>query len=180
MNTEYSVDAVNPYDFLENKDREGLTIVNGGVTDCNVPLIRLTHMLGGIPTPEPRFEATIIEAENKVPRMEFHPVDDDETAVRKKAYTAWNEENVFKGVLPTEIILVKVRKASTSKDTYSLISSSWQVHTEADSSEFWKRNLYPHNCRFLVFDMERQGVMKQQSDLFKLWVAILCVCQEKR
>ena len=173
--TEHPADAFNPYDFLENKEREGLTIVDGKVIDCDAPLIRLTHMLGGIPTPEPKFEATVIEAENKVPRMEFHPVDDNETAVQKKAYDAWNEENVFKGLPPTEIILVKVRKASASKDMYSLVRSSWQVHTEADSSEFWKRNLYPHNCRFLVFDMERRGLMKQQSDLFKLWIAILLI-----
>lgn len=175
MNTKYPADSVNPYDFLENKEREGLTIVNGEVIDCDAPLIRLTHMLGGIPAPEPKFKATVIEPENRVPRMEFHPVDDDETAAQKKAYDAWNEENMFKGLPPTEIILVKVRKASASKDMYSLVSSSWQVHTEADSSEFWKRNLYPHNCRFLVFDMEQRGVLKQQSDLFKLWIGILLI-----
>lgn len=175
VNTKYPADVVNPYDFLENKEREGLTIVNGEVVDCEAPLIRLTHMLGGIPSPEPKFKATVIEPENRVPRMEFHPVDDDETATQKKAYGAWNEENMFKGLPPTEIILVKVRKASASKDMYSLVSSSWQVHTEADSSEFWKRNLYPHNCRFLVFDMEQRGVMKQQSDLFRLWIGILLI-----
>lgn len=175
VNTKYPTDTVNPYDFLENREREGLTIVNGEVIDCDVPLIRLTHMLGGIPAPEPKFKATVVEPENRVPRMEFHPVDDDETAAQKRAYDAWNEENMFKGLPPTEIILVKVRKASASKDMYSFVSSSWQVHTEADSSEFWKRNLYPHNCRFLVFDMEQRGVMKQQSDLFRLWIGILLI-----
>ena len=110
-------------------------------------------------------------------RTEFHPVVDSETAVQKRAYNTWNEENMLKGLLPTEIILIKVRKSSVSKDTYSLVRSSWQVHTEADSSEFWKRNLYPHNCRFLVFDMERRGVMKQQSELFKLWIGILLIAK---
>lgn len=175
VNTKYPADSVNPYDFLENKDRDGLTIVNGEIIDCDAPLIRLTHMLGGIPSPEPRFQATVVEPENRVPRMEFHPIDDDETAVQKKAYDAWNEENMFKGLPPTEIVLVKVRKASAAKDMLSLVSSSWQVHTEADSSEFWKRNLYPHNCRFLVFDMDQRGVMKQQSELFRLWIGILLI-----
>ena len=174
-NTKHPVDSVNPYDFLENKNREGLTIENGQIIDCDVPLIRLTHMLAGIPAPEPKFKATVIESENRIPRMEFHPLDDDETAAQKKAYETWNEENMFNGLPPTEIILVKARKASASKDMYSSISSSWQVHTEADSSEFWKRNLYPHNCRFVVFDMEKRGVMKQQSDLFKLWIGILLI-----
>ena len=175
IDTKFPADAFNPYDFFENKDREGLTIAKGKIVDCDAPLIRLTHMLGGIPTPEPKFEATIIEAENRVPRMEFHPVEDDETAAQKEAYDAWNEENMFKGLPPAEIVLVKVRKASASKDAYASVRSSWQVHTEADSSEFWKRNLYPHNCRFLVFDMEQRGVMKRQSELFKLWTGILLI-----
>lgn len=175
INTKYPADSVNPYDFLENQDREGLTIVNDEVIDCDAPLIRLTHMLGGIPSPEPKFKATIIEPENRVPWMEYHPVEDDETAAQKKAYDAWNEANMFKGLPPTEIILVKVRKASASRDMLSLVSSSWQVHTEADSSEFWKRNLYPHNCRFLVYDMDQRGIMKQQSDLFKFWIGILLI-----
>lgn len=177
VNTRYPADTVNPYDFLENKDRDGLTIVDGRIVDCNAPLIRLTHMLGGIPAPEPKFNATIVELENRVPRMEFHPADDEESAAQKKIYNAWTEENMFKGLPPTEIILVKVRKASAAKEMFSLVKASWQVHTEADSSEFWKRNLYPHNCRFLVFDMEQRGIMKQQSDLFRLWLGILLISQ---
>lgn len=177
INTKYPADAVNPYDFLENKDREGLTIVDGRIIDCDAPLIRLTHMLGGIPAPEPKFKATIVESENRVPRMEFYPVDDEESATQKKIYNAWTEENMFKGLPPTEIVLVKVRKASAAKEMFSLVKASWQVHTEADSSEFWKRNLYPHNCRFLVFDMEQRGVMKRQNDLFKLWIGILLISQ---
>lgn len=177
INTKYPADAVNPYDFLENKDREGLTIVDGRIIDCDAPLIRLTHMLGGIPAPEPKFKATIVESENRVPRMEFYPVDDEESAAQKKIYNAWTEENMFKGLPPAEIVLVKVRKASAAKEMFSLVKASWQVHTEADSSEFWKRNLYPHNCRFLVFDMEQRGVMKRQNDLFKLWIGILLISQ---
>lgn len=177
INTKYPADAVNPYDFLENKGREGLTIVDGRIIDCDAPLIRLTHMLGGIPAPEPKFKATIVESENRVPRMEFYPVDDEESATQKKIYNAWTEENMFKGLPPTEIVLVKVRKASAAKEMFSLVKASWQVHTEADSSEFWKRNLYPHNCRFLVFDMEQRGVMKRQNDLFKLWIGILLISQ---
>ena len=84
VNTRYPADTVNPYDFLENKDRDGLTIVDGRIVDCNAPLIRLTHMLGGIPAPEPKFNATIVELENRVPRMEFHPADDEESAAQKK------------------------------------------------------------------------------------------------
>ncbi|MGN1250857.1 MAG: hypothetical protein ACI4XW_12355, partial [Candidatus Spyradocola sp.] len=174
-NTKYPVDTVNPYDYAENRMREGLTVVDGKVVDCDIPLVRLTHMLGGIPTPEPKFEANVIASDNGVPRMEFHPVVDEETLAQKKAYEAWNEQNMFMGVPPTEIVLVKVRKASSMKDMYATVSSSWQVHTEADSSEFWKRNLYPHNCRFLVYDMDQRGVMRQQSELFKLWIGILLI-----
>lgn len=65
IDTKFPADAFNPYDFFENKDREGLTIAKGKIVDCDAPLIRLTHMLGGIPTPEPKFEATIITSLDK-------------------------------------------------------------------------------------------------------------------
>ncbi len=174
-NGPYPADPFNPYDFAENRDRDGLTIEDGRLVDCEAPLIRLTHMLGGMPSPEPKFVSTVVESAGRVPRMEYHPVTDEETAARKRAYDEWVEANAFHGPPPTEIILVKLRSAAAAWDTLSRVSSSWQVHTEADSSEFWKRNLYPHNCRFLVFDMEKRGAMRQQSDLFRFWLSVLLI-----
>lgn len=172
--TEYPVSRLNPFDFLENKERDGLTIENGEFVDCAAPLIRLTHLLGGVPAPSPQFEAKLAPMENKIPRVEYHPVSNEETALQKKAYSEWTQAHKFQGLAPAEIILIKARRPFSANDSLALVRSSWQVHTEADSSEFWKRNLYPHNCRFLVFDMDQRGVMQQQ-DLFKLWLSILLI-----
>ena len=60
-----------------------------------------------------------------------------------------------------------------AEDQYSNIENSWKHYTEAQSSAFWKRNLYPHNCRFLLFELDRHGKMREQRDYFKLWTAIV-------
>ena len=174
-NTRYPSDLYNPFDFDENRDREGLTVSDGKLVDCEAPLIRLTHMLGGIPSPEPEFEAVVVEQEGRIPYTEYHPVKNEETAARKEALEKWNEEHLLEGVPPAEIILIKVRRDSVKTDAFSSVKAAWQMHTESDSSEFWKRNLYPHNCRFLVFDLERRGIMRRQSDLFRLWTAVLLI-----
>lgn len=171
----YPTEPSNPFDFCENRDRTGITVENGELIDCEAPLIRLTHLLGGIPVPEPVFEATLVTSEDKIPTVAYHPVDNEITQIRKDAYDKWNEEHKFLGAPPTEIILVKARRAAVASDEFAQVRAAWQVHTEADSSEFWKRNLYPHNCRFMVYDMDQRGVMRQQRDLFKLWVALLLV-----
>lgn len=173
----YPTDPRNPFDFNENKNRDGLTVVDEEIVDCEAPIIKLTHMLGGLPSPEPKFESTVVESENMLPKVEYYPIDNEKENIQKQAYNSWNDKNMFKGQMPTEIILIKVRKASLSNDALSSVSASWEVHTEADSSEFWKRNLYPHNCRFLVYDMEQRGLMKQQGDLFKLWLAIVLISE---
>jgi hypothetical protein len=175
----YPADPFNPYDFLENREREGMTVEDGVLVDCEAPLIRLTHMLGGIPSPEPKFEARLIEESGRVPRMEYHPVYDEKTAERKRAYDAWLEANAFRGAPPTEIILLKARNAAAAADTLNRVSSSWMVHTEEDSSEFWRRNLYPHNCRFLVCDMQKRGATRRESDLFRFWLGVLLISRNE-
>lgn len=177
LDTKYPADFINPFDFKENANRDGLTIVNGELVDCEAPIIRLTHLLGGIPTPEPKFEATLVSFEDRTPRVEYHPINNEETEIQKQAYLEWSEAHKFQGLPPAEIILIKVRKPVATNNSYSLVRSSWDVHTEADSSEFWKRNLYPHNCRFLVYDMDQRGVLRRQQDLFKLWLSILLIAE---
>ena len=164
----------NPYDFIENKERTGLTIENGSVVDCKAPLIRLTHMLGGIPTPEHQFEEYIHYDDEGIPRFEYRKIDDIVDGVSPiEAHRDWQETHVMKAPPPQEIILITARFHQNSDDQFSRVDSSWQPFTEAQSSAFWKRNLYPHNCRFLVYDLDRHGDMRAQRDYFKLWTAII-------
>lgn len=172
MNCKHPTDVINPYEFLENMNDPGYRMENGEIVNSEIDLIRLTHLLGGLPAPEPQFKREIRNEDGKVPKMEYSVLKDDRDGI-KEAYKRWNEKYSFQGTPPTEIILIKVRDVATSSDSFRRIQSSWQVHSEIDSSKFWKRNLYPHNCRFLVFDMERRGMMRQQKQLFKLWLSVL-------
>ena len=54
---------MNPYDFYENADGDGK------IRENPVPLVRLTHMLGGMPVPETRFEARIVESDRMNPKV---------------------------------------------------------------------------------------------------------------
>lgn len=177
MDCVHPTDVVNPFDFLENNDDPGYLMENGEIVNSDISLIRLTHLLGGMPAPEPSFETKILKEDGKVPKMEYHIQNNEESDILKEAYRRWNEKYTFRGMAPTEIILIKVRDAATSSDSYRRIQSSWQVHTEMDSSKFWKRNMYPHCCRFLVYDLERRGMMIQQKQLFKLWLSVLLIAK---
>jgi len=170
----YPADSVNPFDYLENRDRTGLTVRDGQIVECESPWIRLAHMLGGMPPPEPHFDPVVENVPDKVPRIIYQL---RESSEEKEAYRRWCDEHVFRGTLPTEIIMIKVRQTTSEKDEFLSVQTAWAVHNEADSSEFWKRNLYPRNCRFLVFDFENRGLMRRQQDLFKLWLSVLLLAK---
>ena len=165
----------NPYDFLENLDRQGLTIENGEIKDCKAPLIRLTHMLGGMPAPEKEFSEELEEDTEKIPRVVYKLVEEKEKngITPTKAHRKWSEEHEMKAPPPQEIMIISAKYKPLAEDQYSNIENSWKHYTEAQSSAFWKRNLYPHNCRFLLFELDRHGKMREQRDYFKLWTAIV-------
>ena len=171
----YPADPINPYDFYEDESHKGPVAEGESIVDCCAPLIRLTHMLSGAPIPDPEFEAVIVESENKAPRVEYHPAFSEELIEARRACTEWNEKNTFKGLPPDEIILIKARKNEAANDASLSAYLSWQVHTEAESSEFWKRNLYPSCCRFLLFNISGHGDLRQSSDLFRLWVGVVLI-----
>lgn len=177
----FPVDPANPFDFKENQGRSWFSIdrEKKQVIDCDAPLIRLTHLLGGIPAPDPEFAPMSIEKPNMVPQVAYVPKDSAETVVQKEAYNNWIRKNKFCGLPPTEIVLVKVRNAATSRDDLTRLKKTWQVRMESDSSHFWKKNLYPNNCRFLVFDMEEHGALRRQGDLFKMWLGILLISKNE-
>ena len=63
---------LNPYDFYENAGGDR------GIRENPVPLVRLTHMLGGVPVPEARFEAKIVKEDRLSPKVIYEPVTDKE------------------------------------------------------------------------------------------------------
>lgn len=151
----------NPYDFLINsKDGED-------IKENEIPLVRLTQLLGGIPAPEVKFKAEIIKEEHKAPRTVYTPIIDKE---RERKYQSLARKYRFDGKAPSSIIMVSIRKNHHIDET---IASTELFHKESESSEFWKRNQYPSICRFVVYDIKEQGPIQKEADDFNFWLSIL-------
>lgn len=156
-----SADCNNPYDFGV-KDAEDLL-----ARDEAVPLIRLTHMLGGIPAPDVEFKKEIVNEKNKAPRIIYQPVAGE---VNEK-YTCLSQQYDFDGRRPSEIILISLR--TKPENDFEESWQSWTIQKETKSSEFWKRNCYPSSCRFLFFETRPEGPVQKVADYFRLWTSVL-------
>lgn len=156
----------NPYDFIENKDSKGR------VEESNIPLVRLTQMLGGVPAPETAFLPEIIRENNKAPRTIYKSVIDPE---EEKTYKELCEKYDFNGKLPSSIIILTARVCPNKEK----IDKAWSIHRESESSEFWKRNRYPSMCRFLVFDYEKRGSVQKDADDFNFWMTAMLISTNK-
>lgn len=157
----FESDARNPFDFAVNKK------MDDDAFESEVPLIRLTHMLGGIPAPEMRFESEQIYEKHKAPRTIYKPVVEKK---REEAYERACKKYDFDCKLPLAIILVTIRDGYVGKET---IDTAWRDHRESNSSEFWKRNHYPSICRFMVHDFEKKGPIQRNADEFGFWMSVL-------
>lgn len=152
----------NPYDFLENTDADT------SIKESSIPLVRLTRLLGGIPSPPIRFEPEMIQEPNKAPRVIYKPSVDEKEQME---YRRLSEKYHFRGAPPTEIILVSLtnKREAQAED----IKKAWRNDKETTSSEFWRRNGYPSACRFTVYEMEQKGDRQREADLFKVWASVL-------
>lgn len=152
----------NPYDFKENITDDT------HMRESDIPLIRLTHMLGGMPSPNVEFESRVIVEENKTPRMVYVPTVREEDM---REYKRLNEKYHLNAVPPSEIVLISLRKRQDQRVEH--IAQAWTQHKELESSEFWKRNGYPSSCRFCVFETSDQGPAQETADMFRMWLCVL-------
>lgn len=157
----FESDARNPYDFLINKDTED------SVEESPIPLVRLTQMLGGIPPLEIKFKAEILREPHKAPRTIYTPI---ENAQRERAHKELTAKYAFDGKLPSAILVISIRSKSWQAEN---VERSWLAHKESDSSEFWKRNHFPSICRFMVYDIEKQGPIQKEADDFGFWYSVM-------
>ena len=154
-------DERNPFDFALNKEMDET------VKESEIPLIRLTHMLGGVPAPEMKFVSEKIIEEHKAPRVVYRPVVDKE---QEEEYKKLCKKYEFDGNLPSSIVIITIRTGYEPEDH---IGNIWTSHKESNASEFWKRNHYPANCRFLVYDFDKKGPVQRSADEFGFWLSVL-------
>lgn len=158
-------DPINPYDYLSNKE------YSEQLQDSDIPLIRLTQFLGGIPPLEVQFETKLIEEEHKAPKMIYVPV---ENAERESKYNEFASRYKFDGRSPSSIICISLR----IKPEVNIVDSAWrdkkQINEHA-SSDFWRRNHYPSVCRFMVYDLIEEGPVQYEADMYDFWISIALI-----
>lgn len=169
----FEADPQNPYDFKVNIERKGPISLEEYKEDSPIPLVRLTHMLGGIPSPELSFEKDVVEEEGMAPVMVFKPHHDSE---KEKAYRELLKHYRFDGVPPTDIILITLSPAP-DEDVKKETENYWSTKNEIRSSEFWKRNNYPGICRFMRYEYKQEGAVRKNADLFKFWSCVLLLAK---
>lgn len=190
----YETSNKNPYDYLVNSEK------TTDVIESDIPLVRLTHYLGGYPSPEVEFKAEIIGdirykidengemverpkeeysvediSEDATPRIIYQSVKNQEKEAR---FNELFEKYDYYGKKPDEIILITIRKKENIPETYNLVDT-WTDFLEIHSSNFWQRNNYPSKCRFVVFDTTNDGPVQKETDMFKFWSSVFMVCTNK-
>jgi len=159
----YSSNQKNPFDFLVNEKETGY------LKETQVPLVRLTQILGGVPTPIKRFNEQILE-EKIPPHVIYIPVDDED---ENRTHELLTEKYRYDGRKPTEMVLIALRDKYESDESNNRFA--WQNYIENSSSEFWKRNLYPSPCRFLFFETTNQGSIERSAEMFRFWTSVLII-----
>lgn len=164
---EFETNQQNPYDFLVNNE------VEEDYSDSDIPLIRLTHMLGSVPAPEMEFVCEEVCEYGRAPRVIYKPVENKE---KETAYKEFCKRYAFEGIKPTSIVIITVREGY---DNTGEIASVWNERREIKSSKFWKRNLYPSSSRFLVYDFEKKGPVQRNADEFGFWLSVMLMASNK-
>lgn len=180
----------NPFDF-SRADAEEIP------HESPIPLIRLTHIIGGYSaTPVKEFEKgfeytdevsgekiRIVESElNEEEKQRLSTdhydsltsvyIEKEENPEMIKLQTELHEKYSFSDIRPTEIILVSTKKKAENNEK-SRIVDSWKDHLEMTSSSFWERNKYPNNCRFLFYDITNTDNSLYQKELTEFWLSVL-------
>lgn len=153
----------NPFDYVCNSD-EAETL-----SESPIPLIRLTHYLGGFPAPDVHFFPQEVQNEGKATRVIYKPCRNQQN---EELYEQLSEKYSFDGHHPSEIVLFTLRQSRVS-DSVNSIKTAWTDYVEINSSNFWKRNNYPSNCRFIVFDLSKEGPVQREADMFSFWTSIV-------
>ena len=158
----YQSTSDNPFDFLVNQN-------NGdAIHENQVPLVRLTQMLGGVPPLEVKFRPEIRKDDHKLAKTVYTPYIDEENERERQALV---NKYKFDGKAPSSIIVITTRELTEEKEND--IGRAWVSHRESDSSTFWKKNNYPSLCRFLVYDYKKRGVIQKDADNLNFWLSVL-------
>ena len=165
----YQSCAVNPFDFeINNKPQTTY------IGKSEVPFIHLTQLIGGVPSPAVKFADKVVDEQGRLPQVVYEPIKNDSEL---ELYAQLTEKYHFHGKHPSEIVLISIRKKAFKPKDDAI--SIWQLNNEIKSSEFWKLNSYPSTCRFMVYEMDQQGPVIENADIFKFWSSVMLISLNK-
>lgn len=186
-------DERNPFDYPSCVDE------NGVPHESDVPIVRLSHMIGGFDAaPIKEFEngyeyydeglcKTVRVRASDLTQEEIDDIIETsgdslvsvyiEKVISKEiseAYRTLHEKYYFADVRPTEMLLISSRK-HIMDDERAKVLNSWKDSLEMTSSSFWERNKYPNNCRFLYHDICNRENSLYIKEITDFWLSILTV-----
>lgn len=155
----FSFDPENPFDFDGNPF--ALHQPNP------IPLVRLTHLLKGLPPLEKKYVEEQIIDQTGIQKMVLTEQPPDETMNRQWQQLAALYENDLRE--PEQIILIR-RRLKPKDPASRRLENMWSLPEEIESSRFVDRNGYAPGCRFLCVDYTRQGKYQALQEAFEFWV----------
>ena len=155
----YKSDPLNPYDFEQNIECPTAS------TASDIPLVRLTQILGGLPAPKMKFEPRRDGDVFNYSTLKYEPVElgSEEERAASEAKLGYRIRR------PSSITLISVR----CKPKTGGLSEVWKQKNEYNYSAFWERNNYPGMCRFVVYDFLDEGSLRKTQDSFSFWYTVL-------
>ena len=191
----YIADEKNPFDYPPE-------VLDGELPmESKIPLIRLTHILGGYPASnvknfEKGFEYRDLESgqlvrvrESELTEEAIYALSDKYSDQLKSIYMEeivpeefveaqkrLVEKYTFTDTLPREICIVATRKHRNDEDH---IYASWKTNLEMESSNFTVRNRYPSICRFLCYSIVNPENSMYLKELLELWLSVLTLAINK-
>ncbi|MEI7579939.1 MAG: hypothetical protein WCJ58_07980 [bacterium] len=163
----------NPFDFICNRD--GIK----EMAESEIPLIRLSQILGGVPYPEVTHDIIIetcesLEEDSLKYKKKFYSIDEKHNPISMKAFEVLTKKYYFPEKRPSEIIILATR-TKTEEHVKKEIKAYWDDKLEAESSLFTQRNNYPNACKFIIRDSSKKGNSKFNKGLFEFLLCTLII-----
>lgn len=161
--SEFETNPLNPFDFkIPNSYNKVKSF------ESPVPLVRLSHMLTDVPQPAVEYRTEYQEDEYGKTHVVSVPYTEE---YDENEYERLCEKYSFDGKKPTEIWLVSVRQDCRKSKEKALLE--YGNANEYKQNGFCARNNYPSECRFMLFDLTKQGATQRTAELLEFWTSIL-------
>ena len=184
-------DSTHPFDFsAQSEDKTS--------SESTISYIRLAHILCGFPEISVDYVRCKKYFDEKQQKTIYIPLDEF-TQARRDALldedpnlrieddvmpAAQDDEHLaengwlrryyeFQGDRPQRVVYIGTRSRSDER-SYSMTSLEFRTLEKRQAD--WKKNRYPANCRFLVYDFSKRESASFLQDLTEFWYAILTFC----